>query len=248
MINVILFSGQDMEEVLYDSYNGITNYNGEKYAEWLYSVAMAYRIDTPLRMAHWLAQVGHESGRLRYTEELASGRAYEGRKDLGNDRPGDGVKYKGRGLIQLTGKANHKRYSDYKDDPGIMENPETLSEVPYCVDSAGWFWVHGTRDNLNFLADRDRFELITRRINGGTNGIKDRWKLLEFCKDAIERYNTLALQILLNNAGRWPKLVEDGMMGPRTRSVLLEMQADYLMKVDGIVGPITAQKLKELIV
>ena len=71
---------------------------------------LAYAIDSPLRQAHFLAQVGHESAALRYSEELASGEAYEGRTDLGNNQPGDGPRFKGRGLIELTGRANYAAY------------------------------------------------------------------------------------------------------------------------------------------
>jgi putative chitinase len=134
---------------------------------------LANGIDTPLRIAHFLAQVGHESGELRYCEELASGDAYEGRKDLGNTQPGDGRRFKGRGLIQLTGRSNYAAYSqargvDYTTDEGvklIASDPETA------VDVACWFW---TTHNLNQLADKDDVTSITKRINGGLNGFDDR--------------------------------------------------------------------------
>ena len=130
-------------------------------------------IDTPLRVAHFLAQVGHESGELRYCEELASGDAYEGRKDLGNTQPGDGRRFKGRGLIQLTGRSNYTAYSkargiDYTTDAGaklVASDPETA------VDVACWFW---TTHNLNQWADQDDVTTVTKRINGGLNGFDDR--------------------------------------------------------------------------
>lgn len=140
--------------------------------------AMAkYNINTPLRQAHFLAQIGHESGELRFREELASGAAYENRRDLGNIEPGDGTRYKGRGLIQLTGRANYAEYArtggfkrDIEADPGQVATDDGL-----CVDVAGWYW---DRKGLNALADRDDLETVTRRINGGLNGLDDRRRLL----------------------------------------------------------------------
>ncbi len=139
-------------------------------------------ISTPLREAHFLSQVGHESGDLLYTEELASGAAYEGRADLGNTQPGDGRRYKGRGLIQLTGRANYAAYGaaigrDLLTDPGAVAREPAL-----CVGVATWFWAkHG----LNALADADDCEGITRRINGGTNGLADRRARLETAKAVL---------------------------------------------------------------
>lgn len=128
-------------------------------------------IDTPLRMAHFLAQIGHESGSLRFSEELASGEAYEGRTDLGNTQPGDGPRFKGRGLIQLTGRTN---YTLYSQETGIdfVGNPQMLADDPRAaVDVACWFWQ---TNGLNDLADEDDVTAITRRINGGFNGLDDR--------------------------------------------------------------------------
>lgn len=132
-----------------------------------------YAVNTSLRIAAFLAQVGHESGRLRYLEEIASGEAYEGRKDLGNYYPGDGKRYKGRGLIQITGRANYEAISK---DLGVdfVSEPEKLAEPEYAVVSAFWFW---NKKKLNELADAERFIDITKRINGGTNGLEDRTKL-----------------------------------------------------------------------
>lgn len=98
-----------------------------------------YEINTPLRISHFLAQVLHESGGFKFSEEIASGEPYEGRKDLGNTNTGDGKLFKGRGYIQITGRYNYKLYSDYK---GIdfLSNPKLLATPQYAMDSAGWFW------------------------------------------------------------------------------------------------------------
>ncbi|WP_255990821.1 M15 family metallopeptidase [Chitinolyticbacter albus] len=137
----------------------------------------AYDINTPLRQAHFLSQIGHESGELRFREELASGAAYEGRRDLGNTQPGDGVRYKGRGLIQLTGRAN---YGDYartnRFGTDVLANPALVaSDDALTVDVAGWYW---DKRRINMLADRDDVEAVTRAINGGLNGLSDRKRLL----------------------------------------------------------------------
>jgi putative chitinase len=116
-------------------------------------------------------------------EELASGQAYEGRKDLGNIQPGDGKRFKGRGLIQLTGRSNYEQYSK---DRGIdfIKNPELIATDPNnCVDVAGWYW---NSRNLNKYADQDNVRKITKRINGGYNGLEDRIKKLEICKAILK--------------------------------------------------------------
>jgi len=138
-------------------------------------------INTPMRAAMFLAQVAHESGEFRYVQELASGSAYEGRKDLGNTEPGDGVRFKGRGLIQITGRANYEACgraigADFIADPALMEQPT------WAVGSAAWFWQqHG----MNELADAENFDAITRRINGGSNGQQDRLAYLMRAKKAM---------------------------------------------------------------
>jgi putative chitinase len=161
------------EKVLQGIYINAGDTLVDRYWEALAEKMPANGIDTPLRVAHFLAQVGHESGELRYCEELASGDAYEGRKDLGNTTAGDGRRFKGRGLIQLTGRSNYTAYSkargvDYTTDEGakiLASDPEAA------VDVACWFW---TTRNLNQLADRDDVSTITKRINGGLNGFDDR--------------------------------------------------------------------------
>lgn len=134
-------------------------------------------IDTPLRQAHFLAQVGHESGEFRFRAEIANGEAYQGRVDLGNLQPGDGRKFKGRGLIQLTGRANYGEYGRaIGREAELLATPELVETDPeLCVDVAGWFWA---KKNLNNLADVDDLTSLTKRVNGGLNGIDDRRRLL----------------------------------------------------------------------
>ena len=141
----------------------------------------ANQINTPLRQAHFLAQLGHESGSLLYTAELASGAAYEGRIDLGNTQPGDGPRFKGRGLIQITGRTNYTNYgSDRGQDYITGLNPNLLAaDANIAADCSGWFWA--TR-HLNELADNDDLLTITHRINGGINGLDDRTSRLKLAK------------------------------------------------------------------
>lgn len=130
-----------------------------------------YGIDTPRQIAHFIAQLAHESGSLLYAEELASGNAYDGRTDLGNTQPGDGPRFKGRGLIQLTGRANYRAYSEFT---GIdyLSDPTRLALDPFaCVDVACWFWK---KNGLGPLAEADDARAVTKRINGGYNGLDDR--------------------------------------------------------------------------
>lgn len=121
--------------------------NRKKYIEWLNYFMLKYDINTDKRIAAFIAQIGHESGQLRYVEELASGSAYEGRKDLGNTQKGDGKRFKGRGLIQITGRYNYALISkDLGED--FISNPELLSTPKYAVQSACWFW---NKNKLNDL-------------------------------------------------------------------------------------------------
>ncbi len=139
------------------------------------------QINTPLRIAHFLAQLGHESGDLLYNEELADGSAYEGRTDLGNTETGDGPRFKGRGLIQLTGRSNYIAYGAYKVRDFVTGTNNTLiaTDAILAVDVACWFW---TTHGLNALADADDVNRITKKINGGYNGLADRKAHLERAK------------------------------------------------------------------
>jgi predicted chitinase len=139
-------------------------------------------INTPQRIRMFLAQIGHESGQLRYVEEIASGEAYEGRRGLGNTQPGDGKIYNGRGLIQLTGRRNYALCSLALDLP-LLDKPELLLLPEYACRSAVWYWQN---NNLNALADAGFFKELTRRINGGTNGYADRYKLYQRAFDVVK--------------------------------------------------------------
>ncbi|RMQ79886.1 Lysozyme [Pseudomonas syringae pv. tomato] len=142
-----------------------------------------YAIVTRLRIAAFLAQVGHESGQLRYVRELGSDQ-YLDKYDTGRlaDRLGntpedddDGQLYRGRGLIQVTGRDNYAACAEALG-LDLLEHPELLERPEHAAMSAAWFWH---RAGLNTLADKSDFLAITKRINGGTNGQVDRQMLYE---------------------------------------------------------------------
>ncbi len=160
----------------------------DKYLPYFNKLAEKYHIDTKLRWAHFLAQIAHESGELRYTKELGKDSYFlkyekgELGKMLGNTHKGDGAKYKGRGFIQLTGRSNYSKYQSYSMQP-ILEKPELLEEPELCVDVTMWFWeTHG----LNVLAEQDNLKAIRKRINGGYNGLAECEKYLKRAKEALE--------------------------------------------------------------
>ena len=135
------------------------------------NAAMAeFAINTPARQASFLAQLAHESGELLYVRELASGAAYEGRKDLGNVQAGDGIRFRGRGLIQVTGRANYAACGKALG-LDLLAQPALLEQTVNACRSAGWFWQSR---GLNALADAGDQVAVTRRINGGTNGLAER--------------------------------------------------------------------------
>lgn len=155
------------------------------------AAAKRWQFDRPKRMAAFLAQVGHESGQLQFTRELGSN-AYLAKYDtgklaerLGNtpEADGDGQLYRGRGLIQVTGRYNYLKCSAalFGDDR-LLREPQLLEQPEWAAQSAGWYWW---MKELNTLADQGQFNLITRRINGGLNGLKDRLELWGRAREVI---------------------------------------------------------------
>lgn len=133
-------------------------------------------ITSKARIAHFLAQVAHESDGFNTNEEYADGSDYEGRGDLGNVETGDGVRFKGRGLIQVTGRANYAECGQSLS-VDFVGNPEKLAANEYAALSAGWYW---DKNNLNKIADdpslssEETCTQITRIVNGGENGLDQR--------------------------------------------------------------------------
>lgn len=141
-----------------------------------------FEINKPPRMRHFLAQIAHESGGLRWFKELADGWDYEGREDLGNVQPGDGPRFKGAGVIQLTGRANYQAFSTFINDSRVMEGCDYVAST-YPFSSAGFWWRNNA---VNALCDSGAsVEDVTYRVNGGYNGLEDR-----------RRYYAIACQVI----------------------------------------------------
>ena len=136
-----------------------------------------YQIVGLKRMAAFIAQIGHESGQLKYVKEIwgptKAQAKYEGRADLGNTVAGNGSTYRGRGLIQITGRANYMACGEALG-LDLIKQPELLEKPQHACMSAAWFWA---TKGLSTLADAGQFDKITQRINGGQNGAADRQAL-----------------------------------------------------------------------
>jgi putative chitinase len=148
--------------------------------------AAAYGITSQARLLAFVAQTAHESDGFKTREEYASGAGYEGRKDLGNIRAGDGRRYKGRGYIQLTGRDN---YQAFTRDTGIniVDNPALVTQTAELSMLVSlWYWK---KKNLNTWADNGDFKELTRRINGGYNGLQARINYWERLKKAAAQQN-----------------------------------------------------------
>lgn len=175
-----------MDQTLFAKATGVSPTLAQKWCDPLSASMSLYGIDTPQRIAAFLAQVGHESGGFIYTREIwgptPAQAKYEGRLDLGNTQPGDGKRFMGRGLIQITGRANYQRCADALG-VDLIESPELLETASYAAQSAAWFWCD---KNLNQFADSGDFQTLTKRINGGLNGLDDRMARWNLAKEALE--------------------------------------------------------------
>jgi len=149
---------------------GLSTAKADAVLKYMNAAMAEAQINTCRRKSAFIAQLGHESGSLNYMEEIASGAAYEGRRDLGNTQRGDGKRFKGRGPIQLTGRAN---YANAGRALGLdlVGNPAQVATYPVGFRTSAWFWK---ANGLNALADKGDFAGTTRVINGGTNGAADR--------------------------------------------------------------------------
>ena len=159
------------------------------YLPFINRVMEIYEIDTPLRASAFLAQIAHESAELKYMEEIwgptAQQKKYEPPGEvatrLGNTQAGDGFRYRGRGPIQVTGRANYKKYGDLLG-VDLVGNPDLAATPQYAFSTAGVFWK---LNGLNELADVQDFTAITKRINGGLNGLADRQRYYEIAKSVL---------------------------------------------------------------
>lgn len=186
-------------------------------------------LNQPHRLAHYVAQVMHESGAFNHDREIwgptAAQKRYEGRKDLGNTVKGDGSKFRGRGLIQITGRANRRAFTKWARQidpkaPNFEANPEAVVTDPWEGLGPIWYWDSGNPDSrsLNRYAGDNNIEMVTRRINGGLNGYADR----------LSWYTKVAL-VLLGYGAKDVKRFQkdhpdagqaDGIAGEKTRMAL----------------------------
>ena len=213
----------------------------------------SYDITSRLRIAHFLGQTCEESAGYRTTEEFASGREYEGRQDLGNTQRGDGPRYKGRGLLQLTGRAN---YADYGKALGVdlVNNPTLAAQPALSLKIACEYWK---RHNINTDCDRDDAQAVTRKVNGGLNGLSDRIAFTQKAKTAVARLQAVQLSGAASGGAAAPGAASGGAAGAgaatigQTRPVLargsqgdavvqlqnLLRDENFAVAVDGDFGP-----------
>lgn len=223
-----------------------------------------YDIVTPLRISHFLAQAAHESDSFKTLKEYGGASyfaRYDGRKDLGNVKAGDGARYHGRGIFQLTGRANYREYGALLG-LDLEGNPERAAEPELSLEIACLYWK---RKGLNAHAERDDVVAVTRLINGGSNGLEDRRKTLGVAKREIAALvaagltstdpahypilrrgsdNDAAIEDLQARLRKHGFLVTiDGDFGPATELAVKGVQARAGIETDGVVGPLTWKAL-----
>lgn len=225
-----------------------------------------FEVNTPLRIAHFLAQLAHESDGFCAVEEYASGAKYEGRLDLGNTKIGDGRRFKGRSLIQLTGRDNYRAFTKWlrkllPDAPDFELQPELVATWPWAAWAVFFFW---STKALNAIADRDDILALTKRINGGTNGLSDRAAYLKKAKTIVAEIqgeilgrdqdyailrrgmrgtSVVNVQRALRAAGFYHMSI-DGIFGAGTEQGVRAFQRDHRLVADGLVGRKTIAALE----
>lgn len=193
-----------------------------------------YNIDNYLRICHFLAQAAHESAGFRTLEEYASGAAYEGRRDLGNVNPGDGRRYKGRGIFQLTGRANYRVFGQ-KLGYNLEDRPELAADPLISIKTACEYW---NSRSLSTYADLDDVLTVTRRINGGTNGLEDRKNYLSKIKSIIPRDAKLSIT---NSPVSPPKPPQPSILD-RFAQVIIDVASMPPPPVNPLIPPIIVAK------
>ena len=245
----------------------------EAYLPFIQQAMAEFVITSYLREAAFLAQLAHESGELRFMEEIASGAAYEGRKDLGNTQPGDGKRYKGRGPIQLTGRANYQRFGDLLG-LDLVNNPTIAATPQVGFRIAGQYWK---LNGLNELADKGlqivtikrkgqaqqvpAFDAITFKINGGFNGKDDRTKYYNRAKQVLNKDDAVDVAGAVapvpppsdaavdagSSSPAYPgSPLRQGSTGPNVTTMQQRLSdLGYALSVDGNFGPGTRAALLE---
>lgn len=220
--------------------------------------APTFELDKVTYLSKFLGQIAVECDYFRTTTEYASGKAYEGRKDLGNTQPGDGPKFRGHGLIQTTGRDNHAKFTKWAKTrlagiikepiPDFVAEPEKLALFPWAFFSAAYFWSQGNRTgkSLNVYARDNNDEMITRIINGGLNHFGERVDMtfragLVLLGYPVDESGIRSLQMRANRAD--PKIKVDGIVGAQTRAALHR----ELFEDDRLSAVINAQLAQEAV-
>lgn len=200
-------------------------------------------LTTPLRQAHFLAQIAHESAGFQTTTEYASGKEYNNRRDLGNVAPNDGIRYKGRGLIQITGRFNYRSMGKALGQD-FEKNPEELAYFPWAALTGAVYWK---QHNINRYADRDDVRAVTKSINGGYNGLADRERYLKLAKAAIAGQPQGGIDVKAAQkrlaALSYPLGSFDGRIGPLTRSAIRDFQDASGLPITGDLDQNTYDEL-----